>query len=144
MPRTMKTMTASIAANLSIAHPAKYPVPDIPPVFSRRKPAKRAGGSVALRDTSAAYQRQRARLLTNEPLCRYCLASGVVTPAVVLDHVLALSLGGDNHPRNLAPACRGCNDAKAVVEQRCQRAGYGPVEAQMDGELSKWLRLAIH
>jgi 5-methylcytosine-specific restriction protein A len=57
----------------------------------------------------------------------------------VLDHILALSLGGTDADDNLAPACKACNDAKAAIEMRCQ--SYGP-DAVNDPELAEWIRLA--
>jgi len=95
-----------------------------------------------LRDRSAAYQRQRERILTTEPLCRYCRIDGLITPATILDHVLALSLGGTNDLSNLCPACKRCNDAKALDERRCVRNGYGEREVRMDPAMREWLRKA--
>jgi len=44
--------------------------------------------------------------------CRYCGASA---PDVVLevDHVVPVSLGGTDHPRNLVAACVDCNSGKS-------------------------------
>lgn len=44
--------------------------------------------------------------------CRYC---GGTAPDVTLtvDHVIPVSLGGDNKPENLVAACRDCNAGKA-------------------------------
>ncbi|MDG2532058.1 HNH endonuclease signature motif containing protein [Sphingomonas sp. HITSZ_GF] len=124
-------------------YPNKYLVPDIPPKFGQRGPSQRQGGSAGSRDRSAAYNRLRLSLLRSEPLCRYCLArSGKVVPAVLVDHVVALSLGGTNDRDNLAPACHDCNAAKAVAEQRYIQRGYDLAFVHLDPELGEWIRLA--
>lgn len=118
-------------------------MPDKPPVFGRRKPAQRQGGSSALRDRSAAYERQRQRILAAEPLCRYCLnQDGRIVPAIILDHIIALALAGSNEGTNLAPACRACNDAKSTDEKRYLAGGYDPGDISHDPALAAWLRLA--
>lgn len=43
-----------------------------------------------------------------------CMACGS-TVGVVRDHVLPVSIGGDNHPMNLQPLCQGCNITKRRV-----------------------------
>lgn len=81
--------------------------------------------------------------MASEPLCRYCLAQGWVIAATVLDHVLALSLGGTNDSANLAPACERCNSTKGKLEQRYLDRGYDPAFVRFDPELSEWFRLAV-
>lgn len=46
--------------------------------------------------------------------CSYC---GSTPPAVILhiDHIIAISNGGDNDPRNLITACQNCNLGKSNV-----------------------------
>lgn len=61
-------------------------------------------------------------------------------PATVVDHILALSLGGDNQRPNLAPACHACNAAKAKLEQRFLARGYAPCDVVRDPELAEWIR----
>lgn len=100
-------------------------MPDLPRRFNARKaPQKRVGGSSHLRDHSRAYRALRDAVLDAEPLCRYCRHDGRVTLAQVVDHALALSLGGDNKRGNLVPACRACNDAKAKDERRFLTRGF--------------------
>ncbi|WP_212747209.1 HNH endonuclease [Streptomyces montanus] len=48
-----------------------------------------------------------AVLTAHDGRCVYCLA-----PSEVKDHVIPITRGGDDEPRNLAPACNACNDAK--------------------------------
>lgn len=118
-------------------------MPDKPPVFGRKQPTARQGGSATKRDQSASYARLRASLMDAEPLCRYCRArDGRIVSATVLDHVLALSLGGTDDPANLCPACQSCNSAKAVDEQRFINRGYDPRDVHLDPTLADWFRLA--
>jgi len=53
------------------------------------------------RDYGAAWQRRRRQVLREEPLCRVCGA-----PAVDVDHVRPLRLGGGHELSNLQPLCR--------------------------------------
>jgi hypothetical protein len=55
---------------------------------------------------------------------------------------MALSLGGTNDIANLAPACRACNDAKAIIEARYSNRGYDITSIGLDAELGEWLRRA--
>ncbi|WP_405053174.1 HNH endonuclease [Sphingomonas sp. SORGH_AS_0870] len=115
-------------------------MPRRPTQFGKSVKAVKNGGSASLRDRSATYRRQRLAILSNEPLCRYCRALGHVTPATIIDHVVALSLGGSNGIANLAPACRACNDAKAIIEMRYAKRGHDITSISLDPELGEWLR----
>jgi 5-methylcytosine-specific restriction protein A len=118
-------------------------LPDRPKTYSRRPaPKAKQGGSTTLRDTSAAYQRQRLAILDAETLCRYCFNQGRLSVAKVLDHIVALSLGGSNDPANLAPACKPCNDAKGKDERAYARKGYDLAMVRFDPALSVWFKLA--
>jgi len=80
-------------------------------------PASRAGwyNKKVWRDT-------RCHVLANEPLCRLCTAKGRVTPAVLVDHITALTgttasdwflfLDLDN----LQPLCQKCHRAKTRAD----------------------------
>jgi 5-methylcytosine-specific restriction protein A len=83
-----------------------------------------------------------ASLLNQEPLCRYCKAVGQIVAATVVDHKLALSLGGSNDPSNLVPACKGCNDGKSVDERRFVAKGYDIADVMLEPALAEWFRLA--
>lgn len=72
-------------------------------------------------------------------MCRYCQHSGLITAATVLDHILALSLGGDDDPANLAPACLGCNDEKATAEKRFLGKHYDLSDVMRDPALADWI-----
>lgn len=115
-------------------------MPNTPPTFGRKRPPQRHGGSATLRDHSRAYRRQRGSLFDQEPLCRYCRAEGRITAAVVLDHIVALSLGGNNDVANLAPACQDCNAEKARAEQCFIARDLDPRDIMADPELAGWIK----
>lgn len=65
--------------------------------------------------------RPKARLLADDPRCVYCgriLAYDHPTRGLVpnrycsIDHLLPVSRGGTDDPRNLVLACSGCNRSK--------------------------------
>jgi 5-methylcytosine-specific restriction protein A len=60
----------------------------------------------------------------------------------VLDHIIALSLGGTNDPANLAPACTDCNDEKSTAEKRFLAMGYDFADVTRDPHLADWLARA--
>lgn len=68
-----------------------------------------------------AWYRLRWHQLQSEPLCKYCQATGRLTPATVVDHVRPHK--GDSQlfhdPDNLSSLCKTCHDkAKAILESR--------------------------
>lgn len=123
---------------MSVDDPIKYEMPDKPTTFtSRSRPStKRAGGSAHLRDRTAAYRRVCEQLLNTEPLCRYCRSMRLVRGATVVDHIIALGIGGTNDPANLASACTDCNDAKSTAEKRFLAKGYDVVDVMRDPVLA--------
>ncbi|RYG93583.1 MAG: HNH endonuclease, partial [Alphaproteobacteria bacterium] len=68
----------------------------------------------------------------------YCRADGFVTPAVMLDHSLALSLGGTNDESNLIASCAKCNSDKAKAEIAFIRRGHDPRDVYLDAGLRVW------
>lgn len=63
----------------------------------------------------AVTKRTRFEVLRrDEHTCQYC---GAKAPDVTLhiDHVVPVSLGGDNKPSNLVTACKDCNTGKASI-----------------------------
>jgi 5-methylcytosine-specific restriction enzyme A len=79
---------------------------------------------------SAFWLRRRALQLKHYPLCKFCLARGVVMPATVADHV-------EPHKGNwnlfvlgeLQSLCASChNSSKRYIEER----GYG-IDVDDDG-----------
>ncbi|WP_432215188.1 HNH endonuclease signature motif containing protein [Sphingobium yanoikuyae] len=117
-------------------------MPDLPRILGQRPRKQSIGGSVTLRDHSRSYRRLCASLLDAEPLCRYCWAEGRISPATLIDHIVALSLGGSNDRSNLAPACADCNAAKGRVEQRFVSRGYDVADVMRDPELAGWTKKA--
>ena len=63
-----------------------------------------------------AGQRQRARRLAAEPMCRHCLAKGIVTASVVPDHIVALVNGGTDADSNIQCLCEPCHRAKTSAD----------------------------
>ncbi len=63
------------------------------------------------RVAGARWLKMRRRILTDEPLCRLCVAVGRVTAATEIDHwPLPLHKGGPEFdPGNCRPLCRDCH-----------------------------------
>lgn len=118
-------------------------MPDLPRILGQRPHKKTTGGSATLRDHSRGYRRLGASLLDAEPLCRYCRSEGRITAATVIDHIIALALGGSNDAANLAPACVDCNASKGRVEQRFVSRGYDVVDVMQEPELAGWIKRSL-
>ena len=58
-------------------------------------------------------QRLRAKLLAEDPCCRYCGVE-LHQRRATLDHVIPRSRGGPNAISNLRISCKFCNMAKAA------------------------------
>ena len=54
----------------------------------------------------------RRRHFMHEPLCVMCKAKGKTTPAVELDHIIALTNGGEDTDENRQGLCTPCHAAK--------------------------------
>lgn len=63
-------------------------------------------------------QQLRRDLLASSPLCVRCRSVGLVTPATIRDHIVALALGGTEDPSNVQTLCSDCNEAKRRDEAR--------------------------
>ena len=69
---------------------------------------------------SAQWRRMRELVLSREPLCRTCAATGRTVPALHVDHVNGRAdRREDYQPENLAPLCASCHSSKT----NSQRAG---------------------
>jgi 5-methylcytosine-specific restriction protein A len=73
-------------------------------------------GSASSRGYGAAWQRLRAVVLRDEPLCRECDAYGVVRAATEVDHIIPRGRGGTDARSNLQPLCKPCHSAKTMRE----------------------------
>lgn len=93
-------------------------MPRMPP--SHKPPrAKLPGGdgrpSAARRGYGPLWRKVRAVYLASHPLCVDCQAKGLLTPALHVDHVLAIEKGGTNDEANLQSLCHSCHSRKTVL-----------------------------
>lgn len=65
-----------------------------------------------LKLNGAAWQKLRAAVLADEPLCRMCAARGITEPATDVDH--ADGNPGNNDRSNLCPLCHSCHSIKTA------------------------------
>lgn len=67
-----------------------------------------------------AWYRLRHAQITKQPLCEYCEAQGYLTPATVVDHIIAHK--GDeilfHDPENLRSLCKKHHDATKQKEEK--------------------------
>jgi 5-methylcytosine-specific restriction endonuclease McrA len=69
------------------------------------------------------YDLQRWRKLTvshrkTEPLCRLCMARGIVTPGTLVDHIVPINQGGSRWDEdNLQTLCDRCHQIKRAGEK---------------------------
>jgi 5-methylcytosine-specific restriction protein A len=71
-----------------------------------------------------ALQAIRARVLSANPLCVECEAKGIVAEATEVDHIVALGLGGTDHPHddtNRQGLCDDCHAAKSKADMALMR-----------------------
>ena len=70
--------------------------------------------SSASRGYGRRWQKQRAIILAQEPLCRPCTQKTLprTTLATIVDHILSKALGGTDEVTNLQPICHPCHDRK--------------------------------
>ena len=70
------------------------------------------------------WRRLRRQKLQANPLCELCMkhqAAPRIEPAVAVDHIVAISAGGDPYPAldQLASLCAPCHNRKTrIVEQQ--------------------------
>ena len=90
---------------------------------SARKPTKTSTHHLPLYSTSR-WQRTRMAQLKREPLCRMCRSDGVVSAAVLVDHIREISDGGAVHDHaNLQSLCCKCHARKTEIERKRRRRG---------------------
>ncbi len=82
------------------------------------RPAKRTGRDAdpnrTLKLNGAAWQKLRASVLREEPLCRHCAARGLTVPATDVDH---MNGADDNRRESLQPLCHECHSRKTARDQ---------------------------
>ena len=76
---------------------------------------------------TSTWQRLRAAKLASEPLCFACNLRGRTEPAVAVDHIKAVSAGGDPFPpfEGLMSLCERCHNEKTNAVDRPDRAMKG-------------------
>jgi 5-methylcytosine-specific restriction protein A len=75
------------------------------------------------RKRGRAGQRDRARVLAEEPLCRACLELGRTSASTRVDHIKPLSEGGSDERFNKQGLCIPCHDAKSAAERVSNQRG---------------------
>lgn len=105
--------------------------PRVPTLPDRVPMAKRSGRDADARRTlalnTAAWQRLRASVLADEPLCRDCQARGLIVLATDVDHKSGDP--SDNTRENLQSLCHECHSRKTArdhgkrVAMGCDAAG---------------------
>ena len=88
----------------------------------QRAPDLRPNSGV--RGYGADWQRLRAQVMREEPLCRICLKGSAsvrprVEPAVEVDHIAPVTLAPELRltRSNLQPLCKSCHRRKTIMEQ---------------------------
>jgi 5-methylcytosine-specific restriction endonuclease McrA len=84
--------------------------------------------------TTQRWQRIRRQKLQQNPLCEVCLKHQRIEPAIAVDHIIAISEGGDAYPAldRLMSLCTSCHNRKTRGEQLgrdipiigCDERGY--------------------
>lgn len=109
-------------------------MPTQPPRFAfvkrePRRPWQRPASYTDKRKRGRAGQRERARILAEEPLCRICEAAGRVSESKEVDHIVPLSLGGTEDRSNKQGLCKPCHRAKTAAESAAARRRAAADEA---------------
>jgi len=75
----------------------------------------------------------RSYILGTRPLCVFCLAKGIVTPATEVDHIIDIKDRPDLRlsPSNLQPLCQVCHNTKSSRD-------YSQSDKDMDLVNRKW------
>ncbi|MBC3931988.1 HNH endonuclease [Undibacterium sp. CY22W] len=77
---------------------------------------------VAKRITGRRLQELREQLFRADPLCAECRRNDRITAATQRDHIVPLSEGGEDVPKNVQGLCDACHDAKSKAEAKRGRA----------------------
>lgn len=74
---------------------------------------------------TARWKKVRAMKLKINPLCEYCAEGGVVTQAVMVDHIKEIADGGAAFDlNNLASTCMPCHGKKTAKVSKERERGY--------------------
>ena len=104
-------------------------MPARPPVFRpagwkpRKAWVQRAAAGQTERIRGRRGQQLRAEVLTEEPLCRVCLAQGRTVRSEVVDHITPLAWGGLEERANRQALCHACHDEKSAMERASSGRG---------------------
>lgn len=82
--------------------------------------------------TGAAWQKLRAQVLAEEPLCRECLEQGRTEPSTDCDHIDGNP--GNNERSNLQGLCHACHSTKTAADHG--KATKQPIG--LDGMPKSW------
>lgn len=70
------------------------------------------------RNRAWAWRKLRQTILSQEPLCRLCMAKGRIELAVEVDHIVPLHKGGaELDASNCRPICKPCHVDVTNAEQ---------------------------
>lgn len=102
-------------------------MPSKPPLFRPAgwkppQPWARSRFEPDQRKRGRAGQRDRAQVLSEEPLCRKCLEAGKTVASEEVDHIVPLSEGGTDDRANKQGLCEPCHAAKSAAERAAARA----------------------
>lgn len=83
----------------------------------------------------AAWKRARLAHLAEEPMCRFCAARGIDTPAQHVDHIVPITAGGDWFDGdNLQSLCAECHSQKTRADEgKTVNFGCGVDGVPIDG-----------
>ena len=73
---------------------------------------------------SKAWRMTRKFYIKSNPLCEQCTREGKTTGGQMVDHIKAISIGGDRlHHSNLQTLCNSCHNKKSAKESVEYRKG---------------------
>lgn len=73
---------------------------------------------LAKRMTGSKLQRERARMMMDNPLCRQCDKRGLVALGTIRDHIVPIAEGGSDEADNTQLLCDACHDVKSEAERK--------------------------
>lgn len=79
---------------------------------------ERHAGNEVTRKRGTTLIRLRRQLFARDPLCAMCKAAGRVTLAVIRDHIVPLTEGGQDVESNVQGLCVECHDQKSLAERQ--------------------------